>query len=223
MIYLYWGENSFLIQEKLAKVKETYAARFASGLNFYRFDLEENFEDLKSVLESQSMFAEKKLVFLRGVFSVSESKWEEVNKILDSISGLEKTDGIVLVVYDFVSPTSVILKKRLAFFTKKGKTEEFKNYDKPKLINWVENKAKELNLKIDKPNIFYLVNNLGADVQRLDNELKKLAAYKNGLEVSQSDIDTLVNFEIDSNNFKIIDALVAKNPAGALKSSQRAH
>ncbi|MFY9493002.1 MAG: DNA polymerase III subunit delta [Minisyncoccia bacterium] len=226
MIYLYWGENSFLIQEKLAKAKEAYRNKFKSGLNFFKFDLEENCDDLKPALESQSMFSEKKLIFLRGVLSVSEPQWEETNKILNSIGGLEKSEDVILVAYDFtVAPTSSTpsvglrgtLKKRLEFFNTKGKVEEFRNYDKPKLIDWCLKKAAGENIKITRGDLAYLIDGLGCDTHRVWNEIAKLARYGRGV-IARSDIDHLVTFDIISSNFKVTDALAVKNAAAALKS-----
>lgn len=216
MFILYYGGNSFLIQEKLARVKEVYHNKFTSGLNFFKFDLEENYGDLKMALESQSMFSEKKLIFLRGVFSVPESQWEEVGKTLDAVSGLDKSEDVILVAYDFTAAGSVALKKRLAFFTKKGKVEEFNNYDKPKLIAWCLKKADRENIKTSRGDLAYLIDGLGCDTHRVWNEITKLARYGRGV-ITKPDIDRLVVFDVISNNFKVTDALMAKNAAAALK------
>ena len=104
MIYLYWGENSFLIQEKLAKISESYKAKFKSGLNLFKFDLEENCDELKSALESQSMFSEKKIVFLRGILSVPEVKFEEIKETINKNKFLNKSEDVILVLYDFIIP-----------------------------------------------------------------------------------------------------------------------
>lgn len=216
MFILYYGENSFLIQEKLARVKEAYHNKFHSGLNFFKFDLEENYGDLKMALESQSMFSEKKLIFLRGILSVSESQWEEVGKIMDAVRGLDKSEDVILVAYDFTAAGSVALKKRREFFNKKGKVEEFNNYDKPQLIAWCLKKADKENIKIARGDTAYLIDTLGCDTHRVWNEITKLARYGQGA-VTRPDMDRLVVFDVIANNFKVTDALMAKNVAAALK------
>ncbi|MEK7609428.1 MAG: DNA polymerase III subunit delta [Patescibacteria group bacterium] len=218
MLILYYGENSFLIQEKLARIKEAYRNKFKSGLNFFKFDLEENCGDLKPSLESRSMFGEKKLIFLRGVLSVPESQWEEVGKILDAVGGLDKSEDVILVAYDFTTtPTSAALKKRLEFFNAKGKVSEFRNYDKPMLIDWCLKKAAGENIKIARGDLAYLINGLGCDTHRVWNEIAKLARYGQGA-IAKADIDRLVVFDVVSSNFKVTDALMAKNAPLALKS-----
>ena len=226
MFILYYGENSFLIQEKLAKIKEAYRNKFKSGLNFFKFDLEENCGDLKPSLESRSMFGEKKLIFLRGVLSVPESQWTEVGEILGAVGGLDKSEDVILVAYDFTTaPTSSTpsaglrgtLKKRLEFFNAKGKVSEFRNYDKPMLIDWCLKKAAGENIKIARGDLAYLINGLGCDTHRVWNEIAKLARYGQGA-IAKADIDRLVVFDVVSSNFKVTDALMAKNAPLALKS-----
>ncbi len=51
MIYVYYGENSFLIQEKLVAIRAKYEAKFSSGLNFWKLDLEEDWDNLKQQLK----------------------------------------------------------------------------------------------------------------------------------------------------------------------------
>ncbi|MBI4118886.1 MAG: DNA polymerase III subunit delta [Parcubacteria group bacterium] len=216
MIYLYYGENSFLIREKLARAKEAYHNKFKSGLNFFKFDLEENCGDLKMALESQSMFSEKKLIFLRGILSVPESKWDETAGILSAVGGLEKSEEVILVGYDFSAADSAALKKRLEFFNKKGKVEKFINYDQPKLIDWCLKKAAGENIKITRGDAAYLINGVGCDTDHVWNEILKLSAYGRGA-ITKANIDSSVVFDVVSSNFKVTDALMAKNAVLALK------
>lgn len=214
MIFVYYGENSFLIQEKLSAIKSKYQQKFSSSLNFWKIDLEENIENLKSIVDSQSMFEEKKLLFLRGVFSVSESKWEEVKK---NIQSALNSSEVILVFYDFLVPKDAT-KKRLDFLSNIGKSEEFKNFEKTKFINWILDRSKLVGLKIGRPEAEYLANNIGTDLYRANSEIFKLASYKNGNILTKKDIDYIVPFDVYINNFGAIDAILNKNSFLALKN-----
>ncbi len=219
MIYLFYGENSFMLQEKLAELKARYSAKFSSGLNFWKVDLEENFDQLESIVGAQSMFAEKKLAFLRGVFSINPSEWDRVEKIL--VKPKVKDDQeVILVFYDFISPDKKSLeqiKKIKDFFKKNGKTEEFKNLDRPHMVKWAAREAEKIGLKINTTNLAYLIDNAGSDCYRISNELKKLALFKLQQEISMSDVDILVEKEVEANVFRTTDALAQKNLPAALK------
>ena len=214
MIFTYYGGNSFLIQEKLFAIRAKYEAKFSSGLNFWKLDLEDDFSGLKSIIDSRSMFEEKKLVFARGIFSIAEADWEDIKK---NIGNIGKSEDVILIFYDFSLPDEKA-KKRLEFLSKLGKAEEFRNFERGRLLNWILEKSKALGLKIECPEASYLVDNIGLDPHRVFSELGKLASYKNGGAVSKKDIDELVSFEVSSNNFKAIDAILQKNPVLAIKS-----
>jgi len=223
MIYLYYGENSLMLQAKLLAQKERYQAKFKSGLNFWRLDLEEDFQNLKSIIASQSMFEEKKLVFLRGILSLNESEWQAVAEILKE-PGVKSGD-VILVFYDFILPSAsgreakpnLATQKRIKFFSENGQVEEFKNLPRPKLITWATAKAKELGADISKTDLEYLADIILGDQQRLLNELKKLASYKSE-KITRADIDFLVSPEISANIFKTTEALANRDLKTALLS-----
>ena len=213
MIYLYWGENSFLIQEKLSAIRAKYESKFSSGLNFWKMDLEDDFSGLKSIIDSRSMFEEKKLVFARGIFSIPEANWEDIKK---NIGNIGKSEDVILIFYDFSLPDEKA-KKRLEFLSGLGKAEEFKSFERNRFLNWILEKSKSIGLKIARPEAVYLIDNVGLDHHRVFGELSKLASYKKGGIVSKKDIDEIVPFEISSNNFKAIGAVLEKNPVLAIK------
>ena len=213
MIFIYYGENSFLIQEKLTAIRAKYEAKFSSGLNFWKLDLEEDPDNLKSIVDSQSMFEEKKLAFLRGIFSIAEAKWDEVKKTIQNIG---ESNDVILVFYDFLIPKESA-KKRLEFLSKSGKSEEFRNFERPKFINWILEKSKSAGLNMERTEAGYLTDNIGLDPHRASAEILKLASYKNGGVLSKKDIDAVVPFDTYSNSFKAIDALLNKNAVLALK------
>ena len=215
MIYLYYGDNSILIREKLAVVKERYWAKYASGLNFWKFDLEADTTDLRSVLESQSMFEEKKLILIRGIFLAPEEKWASLEELILHNKNLKLSQEVILILYDFENGGKS--KKRLEFLKKLGEAKEFKNFDKPQLVEWCLKKAEIENIKISKNDLTYLVNNLNGEALRVWNEVCKLSAYGQGV-VDRASIDKLVQFDVTTSSFKVIDALLQKHSALALKN-----
>ncbi len=224
MIYLFYGENSFMLQEKLAELKARYSAKFSSGLNFWKVDLEENFDQLEGIVGTQSMFAEKKLAFLRGVFSLNQSEWNGVEKILTKPK-VKEDQEVILVFYSAPSEGAGSADKKLLeqikkikdFFKKNGKVEEFKNFDRSHMVKWATQEAEKIGLKINTANLAYLIDNDGSDCYRIINELKKLALFKPQQEISRSDLDILVEKEVEASVFRTTDALAQKNIALALK------
>ncbi len=218
MIYLFYGPNSYLIQEKLAALKARYLAKFASGLDFWRFDLEEGTGDLKAILDSQSLFESKKLVFLRGALSLLEGEWDGLEKLISRSNWADSKDA-VLIFYDVTSADGKLgegVKNRLGFFKKIGQLEEFKNLDRAGAVKWAAAQAQNLELRIGPVEIAALVDAVGLDNWRLHNELAKLKAFAVSELVSRVDIESVVSKEITANVFETISALARKDSAAAL-------
>lgn len=212
-----------MLQAKLLAQKERYQAKFKSGLDFWKLDLEEDFQNLKSIVTSQSMFEEKKLVFLRGVLAINESEWQAVTDILKE-PGV-KSEDVILIFYDFIMPTAggretkpnLATQKRIKFFSENGRVEEFKSLPRPKLLSWAAAQAKASGLEIATADLEYLADIILGDQQRLLNELNKLASYKSE-KISRADIDSLVSPEISANIFKTTEALASRDLKTALLS-----
>lgn len=213
-----------MLREKLAELKARYSAKFASGLNFWKVDLEEGFDQLEDIMGARSMFAEKKLAFLRGVFSLNQSEWDGLEKIITR-PNLKEDKEVILVFYPapFEGAGSADkkvteqIKKIKDFFKKNGQTEEFKNLDRSHMVRWAAEEAEKIGLKINTANLAYLIDNAGSDCYRITNELNKLFLFRPQAEISKSDLDVLVEKEVEANVFRTTDALAQKNLPAALK------
>ncbi len=220
MVFLLYGPNSYLIHQKLANLKERYLAKFASGLDFWRFDLEEGTGDLKAILDSQSLFESKKLVFLRGVLSLLGGEWAELEKLISRSNWVDSQNAI-LIFYDVTSPDGKLnesVKGCLNFFKKAGKIEEFRNMDRAGAIKWAASQAQKLELKIGPAELTALVDAVGLDNWRLANELAKLKAFVESKPVSRSDIELVASKEVTANVFDTVSALARQDAPAALAS-----
>lgn len=219
MLYLFYGQNNILLQEKLTLLKERYSTKFSSGLNFWQLDLEDCANELEKIISHQSMFEEKKMIFARGVLSIAENNWVEIKNLLEK-KNIVSNEEIILVFYDFLSvsqKTAENIKARIDFFNQQGQAKEFKDFSKTQLISWAGEQVKNLELKINRPELLYLIEGVNNDAGRVLSELQKLSLYKSGSFASRQDIDTLVSFEINPVIFNLTDALLRKNTAEAIK------
>jgi DNA polymerase-3 subunit delta len=84
---------------------------------------------------------------------------------------------------------------------------------------WVTRRAKEAYGKaMDGVAAARLAELIGPDLQRLDNELAKLALYEpDSPAITQKAVDALVGFQHEQKIWDMIDALASKDAPGALK------
>lgn len=98
MIYLLYGSDTGRSHQKLNEIVEEYCRKAGSDLNLYRFDAEEepNEQKIRRVLETGSLFADKKLVVVKYLF---ESRWNRgiFYKLLDAVKSDPNT---VLIIWD---------------------------------------------------------------------------------------------------------------------------
>jgi len=94
---------------------------------------------------------------------------------------------------------------------------EFKALDEIRAVEWLLAAARERGGELEKVAGIKLVNMVGTDLWALSNELDKLLAYSNGEPIGVKAVQALVIGKTDENIFHLLDAILARNQAQALK------
>lgn len=222
MVYFLYGPDTYRSRKKLNEIISRYKKIHKSGLNFSRLDLEKSdFLDFKNRAETVSIFSEKKLVVLEEVFSNKKFQKEFLDWVKKENSDKDK-DRIIVI---FEAGTSGLKDQDFLKELKKiSKNQEFKLLGELQLKNWVLNWLKERKTLIGNEALKKLIFGIGPDLWQMNNELKKLIAYRKSYAVSKKhplkilaeDVDLLVKPKIESNIFEAIDALSLKNKRRAL-------
>jgi len=211
MIYFIYGEDSYRAKEKLGEIIDGYKKVHKSGLNLIYVDAKEkSFDDFYSNFKVSSMFAEKKLIILKNVFE--DKKFQE--DFLGSIKNLQDLKDIVVI---FQEQTPDKRTKIFKALQKDAKCQEFEKLEYPALKKWVMQELEKTNTKIAPDALELLLNFVKSDLWRMANEIKKISDYKkdSGL-VKKEDIELLIRPDVESDIFKTIDALAAKDKKLAL-------
>jgi DNA polymerase-3 subunit delta len=211
MIILLYGLDTYRSRQKLKEIIERYQSIYKSGLNLKFFDLKEkNFDDFKNEIHSVSMFKEKKLFVLKNASFNKEFK----KRFLEKIKDFSLSKEIILFFEE------EILNKDNFFeeIKKVAKFQEFKPLDDFRLRFWIKEEVKKYNLRIEEKAITKLIEFVGNNLWQMENEIRKLAAFKMSGEITQSDVEKLVTPSFEANIFKTIDAIAKKDKKKALKS-----
>lgn len=202
MILFLYGLDTYRSRQKLKEIVEEYKKRHQSGLNFIKIDFKEkDLTDFKQVVETISMFDEKKLIILENIFQ------EEILEYLKN----RKIDDIVIFWAEDVDSKN----KLFQFLKKKAKVQEFKFLKGNQLNNWIKDYVKKEKADIENLAVEKLVEYVGSDLWRMSNELDKLISFSR--DIKEESIKKLVKPEIDVNIFDLIDALGVKNKKRALE------
>ncbi len=217
MLYFYYGDNVYELEQKLALFRGRYTAKFPSGLNFWKLDLTEDIERLRDVVETHSMFEEKKLVFADGTIDLKADEWEKVETTIKK-NNLKKSEEVILLFYEKKGSDDIDKRKKaFTYLVKNAKTEEFKTPTGSKLISWLKNEVKNRGGSIADEALRELTDRTGADTLRLAREIEKLLLYAGRKEISKGDVETLVSRTADPNVFHTLDALARRDVPTAVR------
>jgi DNA polymerase-3 subunit delta len=215
MIIFLYGEDTYRMKEKMKEIVDGYKKANKNSLSFRFFDCSKKSEDIfktiKDGLRQASMFKEKKLLILSDPLSNADFK----EKFLKESKDFSSSDDIII----FFQEADFNKNNALFNFLKKNaKTQEFGFLTGQKLKSWTVKKLDKS--KIEQPALNLLLQYVGSDLWRLDNEIKKLANYKKGEIIKQEDVKLQVRSNIEIDIFKTIDAIAEKKKGRALKFLQ---
>jgi DNA polymerase-3 subunit delta len=217
MILFLYGPDTFRSKRKLQEIINQYRLKYKSGLNFAKIEATEEgwFEELQKRLETVSMFQEKKLIILKNVLTLSKSFQEKIKNYLNEKKLFEKKD-IILFFFEEgeIKKTSPLFK---LLFKNAFKKQEFAKLSPAKMKLWIEKEVKNLGGKIDCKAIVSLINYFENNLWQIEQELKKLIAFKKGKEIKKADVENLCKANLDPNIFETIESISKKDKKRALK------
>lgn len=222
MIIFLYGPDTYRSQQKLNKIAGNYKKIHKTGLNFSTIDFKESdFDNFKQIIESYSIFKEKKLIVFKNLFSSDENTIQRLSDYLEK-SNLAFSREEIIIIYekDHPRPEFKGIKKTLfEKLIKRAKFQEFELLGGLKLKNWIKKEFSDKNIQINSGALEKIIFYVGNDLWRMSNEIEKLILFKKGEEkiIGEKDIDLLVRPRIDANIFKTIDAVANKNKKLALQ------
>ena len=224
-IYLLYGEELFLLESSLKRIKGLFG-KLVKGINYILID-DTNIGQLISDIETPAFGYEKKLIVARNTNLFAREgkrKNAEVARLKEKLTEyLQENNKIIKqsVVLVFVEDTADSVQKLYKTIDKLGVVCKF-DYQKPlqieKRIKGICNGYKVL---IDDCTIRYFIEVCGTNMQDLINEIRKLIEYagENG-KIQKEDIDKLSIKKLESIIFDLTDNLGKKDIAKALEVLQ---
>jgi DNA polymerase-3 subunit delta len=198
------GNDLFLQLEKLAELQR------AAGKEAQRIDVDGETAQLGDVLDelrSFAMFSASKFVVVRNADEFIKRYREQVEEYVQKPAA-----GSVLVLRVSSLPSNQRIYK---YITANGQVHEC---EAPKsLREWIVNRAKSAHQLAIKPDAAALLLDLvGADLGRLDNELAKLAIQTNGVADAKT-VSEAVSFQREQEMWDMTNEVAAGNIGEALR------
>lgn len=207
MIVLIFGQDTFRSREKLREIIEYYKKKKGNLLNLIVFEGENlDYLTFKNTFESSSVFGERKLVVIKNI-SKNKNFKNFKTKFLKEIENFKRKKDVVLFFEQGILPKDSFFET----LKKNSKFQEFKPLSFSQLKFWVKKEFLKQKREIEEKAILKLIQLVGNDLWRMENEIKKLICFKRKGEIKVKDVETLVPESKDIQIFEVIDAIFSKD------------
>lgn len=191
MITLLTGDNSFEISEALRSLVSAFDGR-AEKIDGTSLEL----KNLPDLLMGSTLFAEKRLVIIRDL-SQNSGVWDKLPEWLSRLS-----DDIHLVLVDEKPDKRKVAYKELKKIAEVKEFVAWGDRDRSLAENWVEKRAKSLNITLDKKLAHQIVERVGLDQWQLAQALEKLSLLD---EITTEAINATIDASPSENVFQLFE------------------
>src|SRR3990167_4636141 len=223
MLIFVYGDDIFRVQEKVRQMIKAFREKFdSSGLNVSEY----SFEGIKKGLlgeilgsaRSLPFFGKKRMIVVRQL--ISEVKTPEAQAWVTGFTDLPESS--IVIFWETLEPKAL---EKKPLFKKLSDIAEIHQYTFPQLqgnaLNqWVQIRFKERGGVIETKALASLVDRVGSDLWRMDQEMGKLVGYANGKPVTFEMIQKLVHQDFEGKIFMLIDAISQRRPVEAIRLLQ---
>jgi len=236
MVLFLYGEDSYRSRQKLNQIKKRYLDQDKTGLNLVNIDGEDtSFDGIRKLVGSIPFLAKVRLVIIKDLMSKGKNKRLE-DRLTEFIKKNRIPRTTILIFYE--SGKVDKRKKLFVVLNRQKLAQEFKLLDNLRLEKWIREEVEKRKGSISEEAVSKLASFVGSDLNQMTHEIEKLVAYKsinhrsppvsgkngvklpkvnNQCQITKEDVDLLVKAKIDTDIFKLIDALGQKNKERALR------
>jgi DNA polymerase-3 subunit delta len=213
---IYWleGEEDYFIDKIVHYAEHNILTEAEAGFNltvFYGRDAD--WTQVINACKRYPMFAERQVVLLKEA-----QHMRDIDK-LESYIAQPLTSTIFVVSYkekkvDGRTQLAKLLKTKAELFTTK------KMYDS-QLPEWTNELVKGKGYTISQKGVLLLVDHIGNDLSRIDNEVDKMLVNLGGsTNITEDDIEKYVGVSKEYNSFELQSAMAAKDLPKAMRIIQ---
>lgn len=204
-IYLFYGDEGFLIDEAVKKIVSVIVEPSNKDFNleFLRGG-ETSYAEIINKAQTLPFMGERRAVIVKGI---DEIKATGVERLMEYCSNPSPTTTLILTGYKIDARD-----KLHNTVSKKGVVVQFKLLYEKDTAGWVMRIVKEAGYRIDNDAKDYLISIVGNNLQRLKNELEKVFTYKgSNKDIKIDDIKLLVEDTKIESIFAFTDAIGSKD------------
>ncbi len=210
-LYLFYGEEDYIKDTYIEKIKSIVLENDMLGINFTQFDEVPSKNELSEAVEAAPMMCEYKIVLLNEINVVSTSVKkdfkEALNDILDNIP-----EYTVVIIKEKERDSKKISKPMLKLVQKNGVDVECARIEMEDMMVFINRQFSKNQKRIRREDLKYLISICEPSVNSVLREVEVICAYLNDREeVTREVIDLLVKKTIEDRVFQLSDAIINKD------------
>ncbi len=214
-VYLFYGEESYLKEYYVNKLKEKLVAPAFADFNFHQHEGKNStLEDILTDTEIVPMMSEYSLVL---VHDFPFDKNGDVDKLKEFFKDVPEF-CVLIFWYDSIELDTKRSSKwsgLVTAFSKAGDAVNLEKRTEGELIKLVMNSAKKRGCSIERQRAQYFISVVGSDIQTIFNELEKICAFVQSGEITKKHIDDLAVKCLQARVYDLSKFILKGNSDGA--------
>lgn len=222
MIYLWYGEDSFRIQEELSILVNGLGIIDLHDSNVTSLDGSKiNLEELISISSTIPFLADKRVVIVNGLISrfnnrTSSGKRVHKNSNTSAKTGVDVWSNLPDYLSNVPESTELVFIDKnltqgnnlLSLIRGQVTVKTFHLLTLNEVSDWIDKRVSSMNAQIDYAAISLIAQSMGSNLAAIDSELKKLALYCLGRVITKHDVEELVSYVKETNIYVAVDAIL---------------
>ena len=212
-VYLFIGEEEYLMKDAIARLKEKYIDKNFETLNYISLNGKEtDIDSLVNACETLPFMNEKKLVILEDINifieNMEDKRMDELYKYIENLG-----DFLILILAD--NENSLKKNRKIyKIFKNNDSYVDFSHLAGRDLNNWINSILKTHNRKISPSNMEYFISessynsrNIDINLYDMENQILQIIDHKKEETIVRESIDEVLIRSIDTNIFELLDAI----------------
>ncbi len=221
-VYLIYGPEAY--KRKVAKEALKSNVPFGDKINYSYYEGKNiDFNDVCEKAATMPFFADKRLIIIENSGRFKAKKKDNDNEEEETAAADSMIDKILsnipeTTVLVFLEEAAAKNKKIYKAISKSGFVESCEPDTGDVLISYIMGYLDKNGKKISASGANSIVARVGADYNKINNELEKIISYTgDSPSVTDADINAVCSEDIESRIFDMLDSMGRKNPKAALE------
>lgn len=210
-VYLFAGEESYLIDQCLSRLSSVLAVDDLNKEIFYASD--SSAEDILNAVQTLPFLSEKRVIIVKGV---NKMKAADAERLTDYISNTVETSCLILLYPDNYKKEGIAKRKALISTCASSKSciavDCRKQYES-EVKDFIKSEFAARGKSVSFDVISRIVEENGTDLLNISNEIEKLCLFagKDKKAVTEDDIEQISGYTKEANVYALASEIEAKN------------